>query len=136
MEPVMAGLMPVMYEIAQALMMVLGGFAIWGIKKFAKKVGYEADATQIARVESALMNGLEFGKARILDKAKKSGMDNIMIRNQLALVAAKYVAAQVPSAVKEMKFTPGQLRNWASSILDKKEPATGGVVHVTTKAEG
>jgi hypothetical protein len=123
---VMTGLdlMPVLNEVLMYVMYGLMGMIMWGVKAFIKKIGFEADATQIARVEAALSNGLNFGKDALMKKAKEAGMDDIEIKNEMARVAAKYAAIQVPGATKAMGYSPEQLRDWASTIMDK--PKDGG----------
>jgi hypothetical protein len=126
MEPIMAGLdlMPVLNEVMMYAMYGAMGMVMWGIKAFIKKIGFEADATQIARVEAALSNGLRFGKDELMKKAKEAGMNDVEIKNQMAMVAAQYAVSQVPGAAKAMGYSPEQLKDWASTIMSK--PENGG----------
>ncbi len=121
METITAGLdlMPIFNEILVYAVAGLAGMAMWLFKTAIKKMGFEADATQIDRVREAIKNGLVMGKGYVLEKAEGSGMNNVLIKNNIALMAAKYAAMQVPSAVKKMGYTPEQLRNWAATVLEK-----------------
>lgn len=122
METITAGLdlMPVFNEILLYAVGGLVGMGMWLFKAAIKKMGFEADKTQIDRVREALNNGLIMGKSYVLEKAEGAGMNNVLIKNNIALMAAKYAAKQVPSAVKKMGYTPEQLRNWASTVLEKE----------------
>ncbi|MCK7615167.1 inadl protein [Roseibium sediminicola] len=87
---------------AQIVVAVLGAFALWLARKavdaFQERTGLELDGQLKQKVDDALFNAVQFGKAKVLTKVKGRQV-TFDVRSEVLRHAISYAQGAVPEAL-------------------------------------
>lgn len=87
---------------AEVVLAVVGVFALWfarkGIDALQERLGLDLDDQLKARIDDALFNAIQFGKAKVLARAKDTQI-TFDVRNEVLRHAITYAKAAVPEAL-------------------------------------
>ena len=100
-----AELRPFLVEVIVAIVAAIAG---WVLMTVRKKLGLDIEAKHREALQSALMNGANYG-LRYIDG--KVGGATIDVRNEMLAEAVRFVERSVPDAVKFFGLTPDKLRD-------------------------
>lgn len=99
-------------EVAAALLVVLGG---WAIAKLGKYLGLKQDAEIRDYLEQALTKGLAYGAAEAKKRTKGT---KINVESETVAQAGTYVLAAVPDALTRFQITPERLADMLKARLN------------------
>lgn len=111
----LTALLPLILEILAGLVLAM---AAWAIKKYATKLGIDADAETRAYLLTAVVAAVTYGRNKALEELGTADWTKVDVRNALLAHGVAYVLQRVPDAVSRFNLKEQDIRELIIARLE------------------